>query len=263
MTIYIDTLIFTNVIIDYILLIITGDILKINYKHYRIVLSSIFGGITSLIILLPSLNFLFNTLIQIIICCTIILLAFGFKSIKCFVKRIFIFFLITTCFTGIIFFLISKIKTNFISINNNIVYFNISPILLIVLTSIAYLILSFIGKIKIDKRNLVHKISFVFQGKEYKFISRYDTCCNIKEPFSGGEVILVEKNLLDKIIVPDGYYRIIPFNSLGGEGIIKGFRPEELYIDNVKITQTVYIGITEGVFKDEIGSVFNYKNICE
>ena len=51
MTIYIDTLIFSNIIIDYLLLSITTKILKINYKLYRIILGSLFGGISSLTIL--------------------------------------------------------------------------------------------------------------------------------------------------------------------------------------------------------------------
>ena len=57
--------------------------------------------------------------------------------------------------------------------------------------------------------------------------------------------------------------RIIPFNSLGGEGLIEGFLPDELYIDNIRIEKQVYIGITNNIFKNEVKSIFNYKNICE
>lgn len=263
MTIYIDTLIFTNIIIDYILLIICSNVLKISYKQYRIIIASVLGGFFSLTILLPRLNFLFNIVIQIIFCSAIVFLAFGFKTYKCFIKRILTLFLISTSFTGIIFFLVSTIKTDYIAVCNNTVYFNISPVLLIVLSSIAYFIFWIINKIKYDRSDLIHKIKFIYQNKVYDFYSKYDTCCNIKEPFSGGEVILVEKTLLENIIVPEGKYRIIPFNSLGGEGIIKGFLPEELYIDNTRINQTVYIGITENIFTGEINSIFNYKNICE
>ena len=67
MTIYIDTLIFSNIIIDYLLLSITIKILKINYKLYRVILGSLFGGISSLTILLPWGNFLFNFVVKLII----------------------------------------------------------------------------------------------------------------------------------------------------------------------------------------------------
>ncbi len=263
MTIYVDTLIFTNIIIDYLLLILTAKILKINFKYYRIVLAAICGGSTSIIILLPELNFIFNIVIRVIFALMIIFVAFGYKNIKTFLKRGFVLFLITTSFTGIILCFLTIIKSDFISVNNSIVYFNISPLLLIIFTTIAYLILKFIDKIKIDKTNLLHKIKFNFMENEFSFLSKYDTCCNIKEPFSGCEVILVEKDVLKGLYVPEDKIRIIPFNSLGGEGIIKGFLPKELYVDNTKIERKVYIGITQGIFNGEINSIFNYKNICE
>ena len=78
MTIYIDTLIFSNIIIDYLLLSITTKILKINYKLYRIILGSLFGGISSLTILLPWGNFLFNFVVKLTIISITILISFGY-----------------------------------------------------------------------------------------------------------------------------------------------------------------------------------------
>ena len=263
MTVYVDTLVFTNVIIDYILLNITGKILKINYKQFRLILASFLGGISSLIILLPSLHFLFNFVVRLFVTVIIVLTGFGYKNLRYFAKRIFVLFLITTSFSGLILFMLSVVKSDFISVNNSVVYFNISPLMLIVMTTIAYILLLLIDKIRLEKGCLIHKIKIKYDGKEYEFFSKYDTCCNVKEPFSGSEVILAEERLVKNIIVPEGKYRIIPFNSLGGEGIIKGFLPQELYIDNIKIRREVYIGITKDIFKGEVNSVFNYKNICE
>lgn len=263
MTIYIDTLIFSNIIIDYLLLSITTKILKINYKLYRIILGSLFGGISSLTILLPWGNFLFNFVVKLTIISIIILISFGYINKITFGKRTFVLFLITSLFSGLILFMLSIIKSDFIMMKNNIVYFNISPILLIIFTTISYFILSIIEKIRIDRKDLIHKITFIFNDNKYSFLSKYDTCCNIKEPFSGNEAILVEKELINTIIVPEGKIRIIPFNSLGGEGLIEGFLPDELYIDNNRIEKQVYIGITNNIFKNEVKSIFNYKNICE
>ena len=263
MTVYVDTLVFTNIIIDYILLSITGKLLKINYRQFRLIVASFLGGVSSMIILFPSLNFLFNFVIRLFVTVIIVLSAFGYKNLRTSAKRIFVLFLISTGFSGIILFMLSAVKSDFISVNNSIVYFNISPIMLIGMTTVAYIILRLIDKIRFEKGSLVHKIKIKYDGKEYEFFSKYDTCCNIKEPFSGSDVILAEKKLLGNIIVPDGKYRIIPFNSLGGEGIIKGFLPQELYIDNNKISREVYIGITKDILKGEVNSIFNYKNICE
>ena len=87
MTIYIDTLIFSNIIIDYLLLSITTKILKINYKLYRIILGSLFGGISSLTILLPWGNFLFNFVVKLTIISITILISFGYINKITFGKR--------------------------------------------------------------------------------------------------------------------------------------------------------------------------------
>lgn len=263
MTIYIDTLIFTNIIIDYLMLMLTAKILKINYKYYRIIMGSVFGGFSSVIILLPDQKIIFNLLIRIVITIIIVLIAFGYKNIFTMIKRVFVLFLICTSFSGIILFIISTIKSDFICVNNSTVYFDISPFLLIIMSTIAYAVLRMIDKIRIEQKDLIHKISFFYKGNKYSFLSKYDTCCNIKEPFSGSDVILTENELINNINVSDGEYRLIPFDSLGGEGLIKGFMPEELYIDNNKIKSKVYIGITNGILKGEVNSIFNYKNICE
>ena len=90
MTIYIDTLIFSNIIIDYLLLSITTKILKINYKLYRIILGSLFGGISSLTILLPWGNFLFNFVVKLTIISITILISFGYINKITFGKRTFV-----------------------------------------------------------------------------------------------------------------------------------------------------------------------------
>ena len=179
MTIYIDTLIFSNIIIDYLLLSITTKILKINYKLYRIILGSLFGGISSLTILLPWGNFLFNFVVKLTIISITILISFGYINKITFGKRTFVLFLITSLFSGLILFMLSIIKSDFIMMKNNIVYFNISPILLIIFTTISYFILSIIEKIRIDRKDLIHKITFIFNDNKYSFLSKYDIVVKI------------------------------------------------------------------------------------
>ena len=126
MTIYVDTLIFTNIIIDYLLLILTAKILKINFKYFRVVIASVAGGFSSLIILLPVLNFLCNLGIKTGITAILTFLAFGFNKFNIFFKRVFALFLVTMGFSGIILFLITAFESNFLTVNNSIIYLNIS-----------------------------------------------------------------------------------------------------------------------------------------
>ncbi|MGN0507650.1 MAG: sigma-E processing peptidase SpoIIGA, partial [Ruminococcus sp.] len=82
--------------------------------------------------------------------------------------------------------------------------------------------------------------------------------CNVKEPFSGDYVIIAEEDLLDRCIPNDENTRIIPFNSLGGKGILKGFKPDIIKINGVEI-KDVYIGICKNVIKGDIRALIPYE----
>ena len=45
MTIYIDVVLFENLIMNYIILLATGIILKIKIKHLRLIIASLIGAI--------------------------------------------------------------------------------------------------------------------------------------------------------------------------------------------------------------------------
>ena len=47
-------------------------------------------------------------------------------------------------------------------------------------------------------------------------------------------------------------FRVIPFDSLGGSGIIYGFCPDKIYIDNKELKEQVYIGICDNVLKSQV-----------
>ena len=48
MTIYIDVVLFENLIMNYIILLATGIILKIKIKHLRLIIASLIGAIYSI-----------------------------------------------------------------------------------------------------------------------------------------------------------------------------------------------------------------------
>ena len=52
--------------------------------------------------------------------------------------------------------------------------------------------------------------------------------------------------------------RIIPFGSLGGDGILKGFKPDKIKINGAEIND-VYIGICKNVIKGDIRALIPYE----
>ena len=53
--------------------------------------------------------------------------------------------------------------------------------------------------------------------------------------------------------------RIIPFESLGGNGIVKGFPPDEVKIDGKEICKSIYIGICNDVLKGDVKAIIPYE----
>ena len=134
-TIYIDILVCLNVIVNYFLLLASGKFLSRPYKRWRILLGAFLGGLYSLYILLPQLAQWFTILVELAMAATITLTAFGRKGI---LKTCSCFFAMSFLFAGSMFLLWKTAAPKNLIINNGVVYFQISPLLLIGTTVASY-----------------------------------------------------------------------------------------------------------------------------
>ena len=82
MIIYIDTLIFLNTIIDYIILLLTCLITKRNYSLMRLVLASLLGGISSLYILIGNTLPIIDVLYKLLSGLVIVIVAHRYSGLK-------------------------------------------------------------------------------------------------------------------------------------------------------------------------------------
>lgn len=261
-TIYIDVLITVNIFVDFFLILCTKACMHIKLPLRKIIFGSIAGGILSLVALLPKLDFPINIIADIFIAAVIIFVAFGKSSFKSFVKRLAVYFLISFSFCGIMIFIYSAFKPNGMAIYNDIVYFNISPIVLIILTLACYYILKLIKRLtKGVNGGGVCNIEINVCKNHFTFSAKIDTGCNVKEPFSGDYVIIAEKMLIGNYTPDERSVRVIPFDSLGGSGILKGFKPEKIIIDGTEVPNNIYIGICENIIKGDIKALVPYEII--
>lgn len=145
-----------------------------------------------------------------------------------------------------------------VAIYNDVVYFDISPVVLIITTIAVHLALSIYQKIK-EKHNLrcsIKRITLVTDNEEkISFESAVDTGCNLKEPFSGEAVILAEKELFGDVLLPTDKMRVIPFATVSGDGFVMGFKPKEIMIDGKSLSGGCYVGICDKKLKGEIRSI--------
>lgn len=275
-TIYIDVLICVNLIINYFILLAAARFTKATPKQYRIISGASFGAICSLIILIPELNFSINLILKLIIAAIITFITYGFKNTKFFIKNICVFFLISFCFCGLMIGIWFVFTPRGMIINNSVVYFNISPIIMIISTVICYFVLRLISKISGRENPDIEicKIKIYQNGKSAELYGKIDTGNTLTEPFSNLPVIVVNKKSVEKILPPEvnTYFthyementyeystgiRLIPFNSLGGNGVLPAFIPQKIFIDNLEFREKLYLAVCKDAITGEFSAMVN------
>lgn len=258
--IYVDVLFVVNFFITFFLILVTSKFSKRDEKMWRSVLASFVGGVYSLVILWDDLNFLLSTLGKLLVACLIILIAFKFRNFKTYVKEVGIFFFVNLLFVGIMIGLWFIFKPKGVVINNSTVYFDVSAKTLLISAFVAYIISIVVIRIynnKIGKKEL-YSVSVIKDGAKTKFFAFADSGNNLKEPFSDSSVIVADESLFKDIECE----RIIPFSSIGGEGVLYAFKPDEVVISSSFgecSVDNIYIALSDRVKKGEYKGIINPK----
>ena len=129
--IYADGLVLINFIVDYILLCTLKKISGRKKDGKRLFLSALFGGISSLIIFLPSKYFIFQFVLKIASSVLMILIANEFVSKKQFLKELFYFLFLSCIFGGFVFLVYVLFPRKNFLVSPFAIYFHISPVFLI------------------------------------------------------------------------------------------------------------------------------------
>ena len=215
MRIYIDLFFLFNAIMDIIIITSVSILLKRNTTYKRILISSLLGGISSLM-LFTSINRLLLELITIILMITI---AFKYKNIRYFLTNILYTYILSILLGGLIYLFNSKVTLN--------IYLNY---LVIIILSIEVMTLYIKESKKIKNTyNNYYKVDIYFKDKEkISLIGFLDTGNNLYDPYKKRPIILVDKKYQkeDKFI-------LVPYHTINGEGLLKCIKPEKVYIEKI------------------------------
>ena len=275
MTIYIDVVLIENLIMNYIILLATGLILKLKIKHIRLILASLLGAIYSIVAYTRVLEVYSSFVLKIILSVLIVYIAFNPQKVKQLWKDILIFYLTSFVFGGAAFALIYIVKPQDILMKNGL-FLGTYPLKTVILGAIIaffIIITAFtVVKKKISKKDMFCKTEIQLNGKKIKANTMIDTGNMLKEPITNTPVIVVEHTLLyqcmpkeilnnlENIIggdlekIPDKIkeeyilkLKLIPFSSLGKQnGMLIGIKPEYVKIiteEQEEIKENVIIGI--------------------
>ncbi|MBR3596629.1 MAG: sigma-E processing peptidase SpoIIGA [Clostridia bacterium] len=269
--IYADILIFINVIITFILLLTTADIVHIHSGKIRFISGSFIGGLFSLIILAPSINFFLMLFIRFIMCLIIVLISFRTSTVKNMLRCLCGFSVISFLYAGIISFVSQIIFPSHIFYNNGYAYYEFNSLSLILITVITFLIIRTINlKVFVkNRKDLIFDIE-IFMNESSVFVKAlYDSGNSIKDYYTGRPVIIVNfssvsciltdehkekiKTLIgdcSEISISNGI-RLLPVNTLGTRKILPVITADKAVVRNCDIYNICYkpgVAFTDDTF---------------
>lgn len=253
--IYLDVLIAVNIFVTYILLVCTRVILKNDTNKYGLLIASLLGGASSLIIFWENMPLILSVAFKILIGALISFSAFLPKTKKMIFKTTLAFFFVNFIFGGVMYFVEITFNMSNIIYMNGTVYFDISVLFLVSMTLICYGLL-LIGDYFLKRRageNTLYEVDLYFRNQKVHLKGLYDTGNHLTDGLIGKPVIVAELNSLAQFFdlselrylkqefscgeIPEtlkNIIRIIPCGSVAGETILKGFSPERIIIKNNK-----------------------------
>ena len=264
MTVYIDQYIIINVILNFIILRITKNIIKSKSTNPRLFVSSLAGGLFAVLLLFPQTKIATGIMGKIIF--SLILTAISFKSenLKEFFKNLVVFYFVSFTIGGCGFALANMFNKN---------YCLDTAKLLCITVFLSYIILSIISSVyekyfRYD--NLIHKIQIRNGDQETETECFYDTGNNLRDPISKLPVIVVNISTIKKLLPESMIYellhntdvvkiylsycmninlKLIPYNTVANSGFMLGFMPTGVFIDD-KETKAV-IGISSTIMSSD------------
>lgn len=270
MVVYADVLFIINLIVNYFLLLVSARILNKSYKTSRVVMSSLVSAACSFYIFLPQMALFFEILLKVCICFLSVLIAFGFGDVKVFLKSGGVFFVTTCAFGGIMTVIFKAFKPKGMAVYNSVVYFNVSPLLLVGLTVGFYLI--FVVFKYIFSRHAQKGERFcgkiLADGKEVDICGLADSGNSLTDLFSSSEIIIVEKSRAAALFGETDIninptlarrFRPIPLSTVSGTEILDGFRCDSavIYANREIHLEKPIIAVSRQSFKDDYNAILN------
>ena len=243
MTVYIDLVCIINFIYDFLILLTVSFTLKRNRKIYYYILSSLIG-VLSIFLLFLIINNVILFLLKILISIIMVIVAFGYKSIKYTISNIIYFYMTSIILAGFLYL-----------IKGNSSNFNLNYIVLLIIGPIILFIYYKSNKKLKNTYSDYYKIKIVFDNIEYNLVSFYDNGNNLKDPISRKSIIIVENSRLEKIDnIRSPVY--VPVITVKGTHLMKCFKPSYIILNDKKIYNYL-IGESSIKFSDGVECLLN------
>lgn len=255
MKVYIDLVIIVNFIFDFILLSSVNYILRRNVKVIRLILGSLVGAATLLILFINMSNIML-LIFKFLVSVGMIWVTFGIKDIKYTLKNILYFYLVSMLMGGGIEFLNNQFSYS----NDGLIFTNnglgISYGVVLILSLFMYF--KYIKSFKDLKNHYsnYYKCKIYFSDRDLVEVNAFlDTGNKLVDPYSNKSIILLQDELFGRRDNMKPLY--VPYSSLNNHGLLTCYQALKIEIDG-KCYEKFLVGVSnENFFIDGINCIIN------
>ncbi|MCH5138415.1 sigma-E processing peptidase SpoIIGA [Clostridiaceae bacterium UIB06] len=252
MVIYLDILLFENLVVNLFLLYITARTLRVKVELRYILLAAAIGSMYVITLVYPQLKGFSSVSFKIIVAAILVLISFRKRKIIFNIKALAIFILYSMMLAGACIFLQYSEEYDI----NNFVIINFSYKKLMLSVMIIYMMIDRVIvyiKERKDLSNLVYSIDIVLKSSQKNIKAFLDTGNELREPATNLPVVIVEKSVFKDVDLKayDKFY--IPYRVVSGKGgKLQGFKPEYIKIHqgNETTTREVIVAFCEERLSD-------------
>lgn len=231
MKVYLDVAVITNTVVTLLCLEITAKLLHRRISNKRLFIASTVGGLMSLLIIVPTISYpaaVAVTAAKILGMPLITVLAFKFKGFALLIKSTIIFTLSQFVYTAVVLILWDLSDSKLIYVRNYTIYFNISIMQITLAIILTYVLLTIVEIIR-RTSNSSGSFNATYTCGNYQLTlpAIADTGNKLCDSFSGESVVILYCDDLYYhfgLDMPDslasGKFRLLPFETIGGSGII-------------------------------------------
>jgi len=289
MEIYLDVLVLENIVMNYLILLMTAKFSKNKTSHLRLFLAAFVGAIyVAFLVVYPSLDVYYTTITKIAISFAIVAIAFSFQRFTAFFKTMVMFYISTFIFAGAGFaFLYFNQSGGFIRDGFFYVYWNSKWTVMVLCVATVGIIVKIFWEMiqsRLVKDRLLLPLKIAFENGIINLSALVDTGNALFDPLTHSPVVVVEFNAIKSILPEEiqnifeeskeddlvrvtkivsnsswfSRFRIIPFTSLGKEnGILIGFKPDYIEIGDKNERKGV-TDVIVGIYNRALSKGENY-----
>ena len=273
--IYLDVLFITNLYTSYFLLAGCAAFLHTKVSRFRLIWGSGAGGLASLFILLPELNFFLSLFIKLTISIVLVLITFGKADKKTFIKYFITFFSMNIIYAGLMLIICCLCAPLGMVNNNGFTYINISLGVIFFSTTVSYTFLRIV-RYYFDRKGIFEEkydLCIKKNGIAINLTGYADSGNTLCDFFTGLPVIICDQQKITSFFSYDishlkkfddsekmKEFRLIPYTTISESGMVYAFHADQILISNSTHKKSIdaLVGfVPESTEKKEYEAVFN------